>query len=140
MFYILFYKNCLGNKVSKKYITSMKFRLKKDWYIDNFFDKVKIYDEDQIFTPNEEGNYIIENPINGGKTKMSFDDMLKATDNGEPLFETINEQEIELTIEEVTEDKDNEVKKWRIQLDVNTSLNKLKQIQKFLQENIPELL
>ena len=140
MFYILFYKNCLGNKVSKKYITSMKFRLKKDWYIDNFFDKVKIYDEDQIFTPNEEGNYIIENPINGGKTKMSFDDMLKATDNGEPLFETINEQEIELTLEEVTEDKDNEVKKWRIQLDVNTSLNKLKQIQKFLQENIPDLL
>ena len=118
----------------------MKFRLKKDWYIDNFFDKVKIYDEGQIFTPNEEGNYIIENPINGGKTKMSFDDMLKATDNGEPLFETINEQEIELAIEEVTEDKDNEVKKWRIQLDVNTSLNKLKLIQKFLQENIPDLL
>ena len=140
MFYILFYKNCLGNKVSKKYITSMKFRLKNDWYIDNFFDKVKIYDEGQIFTPNEEGNYIIENPINGGKTKMSFDDMLKATDNGEPLFETINEQEIELTLEEVIEDKDNEVKKWRIQLDVNTSLNKLKQIQKFLQENIPDLL
>ena len=131
---------CLKNKISKKYITSMKFRLKKDWYIDNFFDKVKIYDEGQIFTPNEEGNYIIENPINGGKTKMSFDDMLKATDNGEPLFETINEQEIELTLEEFTEDKDNEVKKWRIQLDVNTSLNKLKQIQKFLQENIPELL
>ena len=118
----------------------MKFRLKKDWYIDNFFDKVKIYDEGHIFTPNEEGNYIIENPINGGKTKMSFDDMLKATDNGEPLFETINEQEIELTLEEVTEDKDNEVKKWRIQLDVNTSLNKLKLIQKFLQENIPDLL
>ena len=131
---------CLKNKISKKYITSMKFRLKKDWYIDNFFDKVKIYDEGQIFTPNEEGNYIIENPINGGKTKMSFDDMLKATDNGEPLFETINEQEIELTLEEVTEDKDNEVKKWRIQLDVNTSLNKLKLIQKFLQENIPDLL
>ena len=131
---------CLKNKISKKYITSMKFRLKNDWYIDNFFDKVKIYDEGQIFTPNEEGNYIIENPINGGKTKMSFDDMLKATDNGEPLFETINEQEIELTLEEVTEDKDNEVKKWRIQLDVNTSLNKLKLIQKFLQENIPDLL
>ena len=35
---------------------------------------------------------------------------------------------------------DEEVKKWRIQLDVNTSLNKLKLIQKFLQENIPDLL
>ena len=43
---------CLKNKISKKYITSMKFRLKKDWYVDNFFDKVKIYDEGQIFTPN----------------------------------------------------------------------------------------
>ena len=28
----------------------MKFRLKKDWYIDNFFDTVKIYDEGHIFT------------------------------------------------------------------------------------------
>ena len=118
----------------------IKFRLKEDWYLEDFFDKVKIYDAGHIFSPIEDGKYIIENPINGGKTKMSFDDMLKATNNEEPLFETINEQEIELTIEEVPEDKDNEVKNWRIQLDVKTSLKNLKKIEVFIKENIQEML
>jgi len=118
----------------------MKFRLKNDWYLEDFFDKVKIYDAGHIFTPNEEGNYIIENPINGGKTNMSFDDMLKANNGDDLLFEPISEDKLELVVQEIPEDKDNEIKKWRIQLDVNTSLNKLKTIQKFLQENIPDLL
>ena len=140
MFYILFYKNCLGNKVSKKYITSMKFRLKKDWYIDNFFDKVKIYDEGQIFTPNEDGNYSVMG-IDKVSHFMKFDSMLNAkSPEGELLFDVINEEELDLVIEEIQKNVDDEVKKWRIQLDVNTSLNKLKQIQKFLQENIPDLL
>jgi hypothetical protein len=130
---------CLKNKISKKYITSMKFRLKKDWYIDNFFDKVKIYDEGQIFTPNEDGNYTI---IGVDKVShfMKFDDMLNAKSGDELLFEPINEEELDLMIEEISKDVDDEIKKWRIQLDVNTSLNKLKEIQKFLQENIPDLL
>jgi glycyl-tRNA synthetase beta subunit len=130
---------CLKNKISKKYITSMKFRLKKDWYIDNFFDKVKVYDEGQIFTQNEDGNYTI---IGVDKVShfMKFDDMLNAKSNDELLFEPINEEELDLVIEEISKDVDDEIKKWRIQLDVNTSLNKLKEIQKFLQENIPDLL
>jgi hypothetical protein len=56
------------------------------------------------------------------------------------MFEAINEQEIELTIEEVPEDKDNEVKNWRIQLDVKTSLKNLKKIEVFIKENIQEML
>jgi hypothetical protein len=117
----------------------MKFRLKKDWYIDNFFDKVKIYDEGQIFTPNEDGNYTI---IGVDKVShfMKFDDMLKAKSNDELLFDPLNDEELNLIVEEITTNSDDEVKKWRIQLDVNTSLNKLKLIQKFLQENIPDLL
>lgn len=117
----------------------MKFRLKNDWYIDNFFDKVKIYDEGQIFTPNEDGNYTI---IGVDKVShfMKFDDMLNAKSGDELLFEPINEEELDLVIEEISKDVDDEIKKWRIQLDVNTSLNKLKEIQKFLQENIPDLL
>ena len=131
---------CLKNKISKKYITSMKFRLKKDWYIDNFFDKVKIYDEGQIFTPNEDGNYSVMG-IDKVSHFMKFDSMLNAKSPlGELLFDAINEEELDLVIEEIQKDVDDEVKKWRIQLDVNTSLNKLKQIQKFLQENIPDLL
>jgi hypothetical protein len=133
-------KKCLKNKVSKKYITSMKFRLKKDWYIDNFFDKVKIYDEGQIFTPNEDGNYSVMG-IDKVSHSMKFDSMLNAkSPEGELLFDVINEEELDLVIEEIQKDVDDEVKKWRIQLDVNTSLNKLKEIQKFLQENIPDLL
>jgi len=118
----------------------MKFRLKKDWYIDNFFDKVKIYDEGQIFTPNEDGNYSVMG-IDKVSHFMKFDSMLNAkSPEGELLFYVINEEELDLVIEEIQKDVDDEVKKWRIQLDVNTSLNKLKQIQKFLQENIPDLL
>lgn len=119
----------------------MKFRLKKDWYIDDFFDKVKIYNEGHIFTPDEDGKYVIENPINGGKTVMDFNQMLNAESiEGELLFQPIDEQELNLQVEEMPVDSDDEVKKWRIQLDVNTSLSKLKVIQKFLQENIPDLL
>jgi hypothetical protein len=117
----------------------IKFRLKEDWYLEDFFDKVKIYDAGHIFSPIEDGKYII-NGLNDAKMSMSFDDMLKATNNGEPLFESINEQEIELTIEEVPEDKDNEVKNWRIQLDVKTSLKNLKKIEVFIKENIQEML
>ena len=73
-------------------------------------------------------------------TNIKVDDMLKATNNDVLLFETINEQEIELTIEEVPEDKDNEVKNWRIQLDVKTSLKNLKKIEVFIKENIQEML
>ena len=47
---------------------------------------------------------------------------------------------IELTIEEVPVDKDNEVKNWRIQLDVKTSLKNLKKIEVFIKENIQEML
>jgi sortase (surface protein transpeptidase) len=117
----------------------MKFRLKNDWYIDNFFDKVKIYDEGQIFTPDEEGNYTI---IGIDKTQhfMKFDEMLNAKSGDELLFEPLNEDELNLIVEEIPVNGDDDVKKWRIQLDVNTSLNKLKLIQKFLQENIPDLL
>jgi hypothetical protein len=117
----------------------MKFRLKNDWYIDNFFDKVKIYDKGQIFTPNEEDNYTI---IGVDKVShfMKFDDMLNAKSGDELLFEPLNEEELNLIVEEIPVNGDDDVKKWRIQLDVNTSLNKLKLIQKFLQQNIPDLL
>jgi hypothetical protein len=71
---------------------------------------------------------------------MKFDDMLKATSNDELLFEEIDEQEINMTIEEVPLEKDLEIKSWRIQLDVKTSLRNLKNIEAFIKENIQELL
>ena len=125
-------------KQSKTY-KMIKFRLKEDWYVYDFFDKVKIYDEGHIFAPIEDGKYVI-NGLNDTKMVLSFDDMVKANNGDDIMFEAINEQEIELTIEEVPEDKDNEVKNWRIQLDVKTSLKNLKKIEVFIKENIQEML
>ncbi len=117
----------------------IKFRLKEDWYIDDFFDRVKIYDAGHIFAPDESGSYHIKG-VNDVSHFMTFDKMLSVKSDGELLFEPINEQEIELIVEEVPEDKDDEVKNWRIQLDVKTSLKNLKKIEVFIKENIKEML
>ena len=84
--------------------------------------------------------------FDGKEMFIRFDDMLSVKGigedglPGEPIFEVIDEQEIELLVEEVPEDKDNEIKNWRIQLDVKTSLKNLKKIEIFIKENIKEML
>jgi hypothetical protein len=122
----------------------IKFKLIEDWYVDDFFEKVKIYEAGHIFSPSIEGNmegkYIIENPLNNGRMVMDFDQMLNAKSGDGKMFETIDENEIELVVEEIPEDKDLEVKKWRIQLDVTTSLRNLKKIEAFIKENISQYI
>jgi hypothetical protein len=124
----------------------IKFRLIFDWYVDDFFEKVKIYEAGHVFSPCEDdnlegqGKYIIENPINKGRMVMNIEQMRNAKNGSVLMFEEVEEQEINMTIEEVTEDKDNEVRNWRIQLDVKTSLKNLKLIETFIKENIQELL
>jgi hypothetical protein len=122
----------------------IKFKLIEDWHIDDFFEKVKIYDAGHVFSPCEDGDlkgkYIIENPINKGRMVMDFDQMLNAKSGDKNLFEPIDEQEIKLVVEEVPEDKDLEIKSWRIQLDVKTSLRNLKKIEAFIKENINQYL
>lgn len=123
----------------------IKFRLKEDWYIYDFFDKVKIYDKGEVFTPDEDGRYYIKG-LNGSDMYLKFEDMLNVKGigkdglPGDTILEPINEQKIELVVEEVLEEKDNEVKNWRIQLDVKTSLKNLKKIETFIKENIQEML
>ena len=130
------------NYVYKIYM--IKFKLIDDWHVDDFFEKVKIYDAGHIFSPckeaDMEGKYIIENPINKGRMVMDFEQMLNAKSGDKKMFEPIDDQEIELVVEEVPEDKDLEVKKWRIQLDVSTSLRNLKKIEAFIKENISQYL
>ena len=122
----------------------IKFKLIEDWYIDDFFEKVKIYESGHVFSPSVDGEfkgkYIIENPINKGRMVMDFDQMLNAKNGEKNLFEPIDEQEIKLVVEEVPEDKDLEIKSWRIQLDVKTSLRNLKKIEAFIKENINQYL
>ncbi len=121
-----------------------KFRLIFDWHVDDFFEKVKIYEAGHVFSPCEDGDlkgkYIIENPINQGRMVMDVDQMRNAKNGSVFMFEEVQEQDINLSIEEVHEDKDLEVKSWRIQLDVKTSLRNLKKIEAFIKENIQELL
>ena len=117
----------------------MKFRLKKDWFINDFLDKVKIYDAGHIFTPDESGNYHIKG-VNETSHFMTFDNMLNAKSEDDLLFEPISNESLNLVVEEMPISSDDEIKKWRIQLDVKTSLTKLKEIKKFLEENIPDLL
>ena len=107
--------------------------------INDFLDKVKIYDAGHIFTPDESGNYHIKG-VNETSHFMTFDNMLNAKSEDDLLFEPISNESLNLVVEEMPINSDDEVKKWRIQLDVNTSLNKLKEIKKFLEENIPDLL
>ena len=122
----------------------IKFKLIEDWYIDDFFEKVKIYESGHVFSPSVDGEfkgkYIIDNPINKGRMVMDFDQMLNAKSGEKSLFEPIDEQEIKLVVEEVPEDKDLEIKSWRIQLDVKTSLRNLKKIEAFIKENINQYL
>jgi len=122
----------------------IKFKLIEDWYIDDFFEKVKIYESGHVFSPSVDGEfkgkYIIENPINKGRMVMDFDQMLNAKNGEKNLFEPIDEQEIKLVVEEVPEEKDLEIKSWRIQLDVKTSLRNLKKIEAFIKENINQYL
>lgn len=121
-----------------------KFRLIFDWYVDDFFDKVKIYDAGHVFSPTiggeHDGKYVIDNPINGGSTAMDIVQMRNAKSGSVLMFEEVSAPEINMTVEEVPEDKDLEVRSWRIQLDVKTSLRNLKKIEAFIKENIQELL
>ena len=120
----------------------MNFRLKKDWYIEDFFDKTKIYEAGHIFYPDDDGKYTIENPINSGRTRLSFDHMLKSTDGegGEEMFEPVDEKNVDLVIEEIADSEDDEIKSWRIQLDVTTSKKNLKKIEKLIRENIQKFI
>ena len=66
----------------------------------------------------------------GGKMLLDEEEMRAANDNGELLFDEVQEkEELNIIIEEVPEDDDTQVKRWRIQLDVTTTRKKLKEIE-----------
>jgi hypothetical protein len=111
----------------------MKFRLIKDLITNTGFEEIKLYDKGTIFTANEEGNYEFSSP--DGKIKIQSKEDLLDKKN---LFEYL--PEIELNIKELEIDENDIVKNYRIQLDIKTSFTKLKEIEKFLKENVNEML
>jgi hypothetical protein len=54
------------------------------------------------------------------------------------IFEKL--PELKLDVREITEDDENKIGNWRIQLDIKTSRKKLKEIEKFIRENVNEML
>lgn len=129
----------------------MVFRLKKDWYLETNILGVKnrtlIFPEGHEFEPNDKGEYHIiyggwseSNTSVGGRMILDIEKMKLGNDNGVLLFETIEKQDINIIIEEIPDNDDEIVKKWRIQLDVNTTRKKLKEIEKFINDNIIKML
>jgi hypothetical protein len=128
------------------------FKLKKDWYITTSILGVKnrtlILSEGHTITPTKNGEYHIiyggwseDNPRVGGRMISDEEGMSNAVDeDGKSLFERIDHFDSELIIEEVSEDDDNQVKNWRIQLDVKTTRKKLKEIQRIFEEQIKPLV
>ena len=111
----------------------MKFKLLKDLHTNDGIDTVVAYPQDTIISPNTEGIY--EFTFMDKIKHYTKEELLKKTDMFIPI-----KDDIILDISEVEIDKDNEVKRYRIQLDVKTSLTKLKEIERFLKDNIPDYL
>jgi hypothetical protein len=116
-----------------------KFKLNKDWNIESDFagikNKILIFSEGHTFEANEEGLYIIE--WIGGKMSFTEDQMRL---NKELFTPEEIRDDIEIHIEEVSEDDSILVRNWRIQLDVKTTRKKLKEVQQLIEKHIRPIL
>jgi len=120
-----------------------KFILKKDWIIEPEFagtkSKIVIFSKGKVFEADDKGDYIIESLY--GRMVSDVEGMKSASDNGDILFDMVEEKkDIEIKVEEVSDDDEEIIKNWRIQLDVKTSRKKLKEIEKIINEKVKELL
>lgn len=108
----------------------MKFRLINDFILNTGFGEEIILQKGDITEPNENGDYVFP------KISRTFtkEDLLSKPE----LFEELSE--LKLDVREITEDDENKIGNWRIQLDVKTSRKKLKEIEKFIRENVNEML
>lgn len=108
----------------------MKFRLVKDLVLNNGFEDIIIMSKGSIIEPNDVGEYVFEK-LGKNYTKS---DILSKPD----IFEKIEEVEIKTSL--VDENEEDIVRNWRIQLDVKTSMRKLKEIEAFIKENVSSML
>lgn len=117
----------------------MKFKLTQDWIHESIFlgKKIskKLYEKEHIFEP-ENGIFKI---INHTGETIELDELqMKSID----IFEEFNVEsnDFEIVIEEISEDDDNLIRNWRIQLDVKTTMKKLKEIQQIVEDQIKPIL
>ena len=126
----LFGRVILINKVINFDIIIMKFRLINDFILNTGFGEEIILQKGDITEPNENGDYVFPKI----SRKFTKDDLLSKPE----LFEEL--LELKLDVREITEDDENKIGNWRIQLDVKTSRKKLKEIENFIRENVNEML
>lgn len=105
----------------------MKYKLKDDWY----FGTYKVRSKGDIIEFDE--NLEFEFSYMNNTIKISSNDI-----KDDPIFSEI--EEVILDIKEIDDDTLDKVGNWRIQLDVKTSMRKLKLIEKFIKENINDML
>jgi hypothetical protein len=121
-------------------MNSPKFKLIKDWTMESEFAGLKtnkiIYKKGHEFSANEDGLYLIL--CNNEEISLKKEEMESLNDK-ENLFEVIK-NEFEIIVEEVSDDDDNLIGNWRIQLDVKTTRKKLKEIEKIFRETIESVL
>ena len=108
----------------------MKFRLIKDLILNTGFEEEVILEKGDIVEPSNDGDYVFPK-LNRTYSK---DELLSKPE----IFEEL--PELKLDVREITEDDENKIGNWRIQLDVKTSRKKLKEIEKFLRETVNEML
>jgi len=108
----------------------MKFRLIKDLILNTGFEEEVILEKGDIVEPSNDGDYVFPK-LNRTYSK---DELLLKPE----IFEEL--PELKLDVREITEDDENKIGNWRIQLDVKTSRKKLKEIEKFLRETVNEML
>jgi hypothetical protein len=122
-----------------------KFILKENMVIKipGMTKEIKLFEKGKVFESNENGEYVIDSM--GSQNILSIDGMREAVDQeGKVLFDEIKsevvEQDLDIIVEEIPDDDDEQVKRWRIQLDVTTTRKKLKEIEKFVNDNVKKLL
>lgn len=128
------------------------FKLKRDWFIETEIlgikNKTLLFGEGHQFSSTDIGEYHIihggwsETTQNiGGRMILSVEEMRLAHDtNGELLFQEVVENELKISVNEISPEEEEVVKSWRIQLDVKTTQSKLKEIQKVLEKEIKSII
>ena len=106
-----------------------KFKVKEDV----IFFATTIFVKDEIVELNDVYNV----DKNGIKFPLSIGDI-----SSDKRFQEVIEQKRELNfdVQEITEDEELEVKKFRIQLDVTTNRKKLREIENFMRKTLEEML
>jgi hypothetical protein len=106
-----------------------KFSVKEEviFFNASIFSKDEIIEIDDIYQVDKDGV----------KFPLSIKDILV-----DKRFQEIIEpkQELNFDIQELTEDEDIEVKRYRIQLDVVTNRKKLREIENFMRKTLDEML